>query len=84
MGFGSLGNFFQNFDDLVKLSKDEEFRKFISNPKVQALMKNEEFKHAVQEKNMSKLVANKEFTEIMSDPEVRSVLEGMQKKFGKS
>lgn len=81
---GSFGKWFQNFGDLLKLTQDEDFRKFLANPKVQTLMENEGFKRAIQEKNISKLMANPEFSEILSDPEVRTALEGMQMKFGKA
>ena len=79
----SFGKLFQNFGDLVKLTKDEGFRKFLSNPKVQSLMNDPEFKCAVQEKNVFKLMANREFSELLQDPEVRSALEGMRAKFEK-
>ena len=76
--FGSL---FRNFDDLVKLSKDESFRKFLTDPRVLSLMENQEFKKAVQRKNIFKLLSNTEFIELLKDPEIRSVLEGMHKNF---
>jgi len=65
----------------LNLAKDENFQKFLTNPKVQGLMKNEEFKRAVQEKNMFKLMANQEFTKLLNDPEIQSALQGIQQKF---
>lgn len=81
---GSFGKLFRNFDDLLKLAKDENFKKFLTNPKARALIKNEEFKRAVQEKNVFKLMANQEFVKLLSDPEIRSALEGMNQKFNKT
>ena len=78
-----MSEFFQNWNELSKLAQDEDFRKFIAHPKVQGLMKNDGFKQAVQEKNVFKLIANPEFNELLRDPEVRVVLEGMGKKYGK-
>lgn len=76
-----FGKLFRNFDDLVQLAKDENFRRFLGNPKVQALLRNEEFKRAVQEKDFSKLTTNAEFRELLEDPEIRSALEAMHSKF---
>jgi len=80
---GPFGRLFQNFDDLVTLSKDENFRKFLSNPKVQALMQDESFRQAVQEKNVFKLISNKDFTQLLQESEVRIVLEDIAKKHKK-
>ncbi|MBI4357874.1 MAG: hypothetical protein HY584_01120 [Candidatus Omnitrophica bacterium] len=80
----SFGRLLGNFGDLVQLAKDENFRKFLSHPKVQSLMNDPEFKRAVEEKNVFKLMANPEFRELVEDPEVRSALEGMRAKYEKS
>ena len=76
-----FGNLFRNFNDLVKLSKEENFRKFLVDSRVRSLMANQEFKKSVQEKNIFKLMTHSEFTELLKDPEVRSLLEGMHKNF---
>lgn len=78
-----LPNFFSNFNDLLKLAQDEYFRKFLLNPKVQALMKDKEFEKAVKEKNISKLVSHPEFSEVLKDPEIASALEQMRLNFQK-
>lgn len=78
MDFGGL---FRNFDDLLKFSRNENFRKFLTDPRVQSLMANQEFKKAVQEKNVFKLMTNPEFTELLKDPEIRAALEGLHRKF---
>ncbi len=77
----SFPNPFGNLNDLINIAKDENFRKFLSNPKVQALMKDPEFEKAVKEKNMMKLMSNPEFMGVMKDPELRMALEQMQQKF---
>jgi len=77
----SFAESFGNFVDLLNLAKDENFQKFLTNPKVQGLMKNEECKRAVQEKNMFKLMASQEFTKLLNDPEIQSALQGIQQKF---
>lgn len=79
----SFPNPFSNLNDLINIAKDENFRKFLSHPKVQALMKDPEFEKAVKEKNMMKLMSNPEFMSVMKDPELRTALEQMQQKFKK-
>ncbi len=78
---GSFGKPFGDFNNLLKLAKDENFKKFLAHPKVQTLMRNEEFKRAVQEKDVFKLMGNQEFRELLQDPEIRSALDEMNKKF---
>lgn len=70
---------FKDLSKLAQLSQDENFRKFLANPKVQELMLDEEFKKAVQQKNMMKLVSNAKFSELMRDPEIRTSLEAFGK-----
>jgi hypothetical protein len=80
----ALGGYFGNFDALLKLAKDENFRKFLTHPKVQELMADPEFKRAVQSKDMLQLISNKRFTEIMKDPQVREALKQVNQKFKKN
>ena len=77
--FGAFGENLKNLEELMRLAKDENFRKFLEHPKVQDLMKDESFKRAVQEKNLFKLMSHREFQELLKDPEIRSALEGMKK-----
>lgn len=46
-------------------------------------MQDQEFQRVVKEKNVFKLMAHPEFSRLLQDPEVRSALEGMHKKFEK-
>ena len=78
-----MSGFFSNINDLIKLARDEDFQKFLANPKVQVLMKNSEFQRAVKEKNISQLTLNPEFSELVKDPEVRTTLENLGRKFQK-
>lgn len=75
--FGML----KNMNDLIQLAKDEHFQKFLSNPKVQALMKDKEFERAVKEKNMLKLMSHHEFSKVLQDPEITQTLQQMRQKF---
>jgi len=76
--------FFDNIPDFLKLAKDENFRKFLSHPKVQELLKDKEFEKAVKEKNIFKLMSHEEFSKVLKDPEVASALEQMRRKFEKT
>ena len=82
--FGSFGNLFDNFDNILKLAQDKDFQKFFQNPRVQFLMKDPEFKRAVEEKNIFSLMSHREFQEAMKDPEVLAALGDMQRKFAKN
>ena len=82
--FSSLGGLFQNFEDFLRLAKDENFQKFYNNPKVRELMKDPEFQRAAHERNVFSLMANREFAELLKDPEVQFALEEMRRKFEKN
>jgi F0F1-type ATP synthase delta subunit len=71
----------ENFEQLLQFAKDENFKKFLSHPKVQKLMSDETFKKAVVEKNIFKLMSNEEFVTLLKDPEVREALEKLSRKF---
>jgi hypothetical protein len=77
-----LGSMLNSADGLLKLAQDEDFKKFFSDPRVQELMKDEDFKKTIQEKNMFKLMSNQKFAVLLKDPEIRSALELMAKKYG--
>ena len=78
-----MSGFFGNLNDLIKLARDQDFQKFLANPKIQELMKDPEFQKAVTEKNVLKLTSHPEFSELMKDPEIRSALEKLGQKYQK-
>ena len=69
---------------LVPLAKDENFRKFLSDSRVQALLKDKEFEKAVKEKDIFKLMSHQEFSKVLKDPEIALALEQMRQKYEKS
>lgn len=75
---------FGDLDTLLKLARDEEFRKFFKDARVQALLADPGFKKAVQEKNMFQLASHPKFNQLMQDPDFRSTLEGVIKKIPKN
>ena len=79
-----MNGFFDNFSDLAKLAKDEHFQKFLTDPRVQALMKDKEFEKAVKEKDIFKLMSHQGFSQILKDPEMAKALQEMRRKFDKA
>lgn len=72
--FDSQKNWLGQFEKMKQWLKDEDFRAFLSHPKVQELLKDDEFRKTLEEKNMFKLMANPKISALMSDPETRSFM----------
>lgn len=64
----------QQLQMMQKMMKDENFRAFIANPKVQELFRDPEFKSLVQGKDYAKMAAYPKFAALMQDPELASVM----------
>ena len=75
------------FDDLLKMKgmmgsiqrmlQDENFRKLMSNPKIQALLMDPEFQQVVQSKDYAKMVSHPKFSHLMQDPEIKEAFSKM-------
>ncbi len=59
---------------MQKLMKDENFRAFISNPKVQDMMRDPDFQDAVKKQDSSRLMNNPKFAALKNDPELSALL----------
>jgi len=59
---------------LQRLMKDENFKAFISHPKVQSAFQDPELKIVMKTGDMAKISAHPRFAELMSDPEVAPLL----------
>lgn len=64
----------ENFQMMQKLARDENFKAFISHPKVQALFKDEEFKEVAKTRDFSKILSHPKFVVLMRDPELSSLM----------
>ena len=72
--FGHLNGMMGNFQMMQKLMRDENFKAFISHPKVQALFKDEEFKEVAKTKDFSKILSHPKFAVLMREPELSSLM----------
>ena len=62
------------FQMVQKMMQDEDFKAFISHPKIQALFKDPEFREVVKTKDFAKILSNPNFAELMKDPEVAALV----------
>ncbi len=72
--FGQLNGMMGNFQMMQKLMRDENFKVFISHPKVQELFKDEEFKEVAKTKDFSKILSHPKFAVLMQDSELASLM----------
>ncbi len=63
-----------NLQMMQKLMQDENFKTFISHPKVQELFKDPEFKVIAQTKDFSKILLHPKFALLMREPELSSLM----------
>ncbi len=59
---------------MQKMMKDENFRTFISHPKVQELFRDPEFKEIAKSRDFSKIAAHPKFMALAKDPELSALL----------
>ena len=72
--FDNMKNMMGQFQLMQKLMQDENFKAFISHPKVQEVFKDPEFKEIAKEKDFSKILMNPKFANLMKDPELSSLM----------
>ena len=72
--FGEIGGMMEQFQMMQKLMKDENFKVFITHPKVQELFKDPEFKEIAKTKQMMKIVQYPKFAGLLRDPEVAPLM----------
>lgn len=59
---------------MQKMMQDEDFKVFISHPKIQALFQDPEFKDTAKTRDFAKIAANPKFASMMMDPEVAQLV----------
>ncbi len=62
------------FQMMQKMMQDEDFKAFVSNPKIQALFGDPEFKEIAKTRDFSKILTNPKFSGLMKDPEIASLV----------
>lgn len=81
---GKMGSWFQAVKNSMEMSKDDDFKKLLSHPKVKDLLKDKEFLSAMQAQNAAKIISHPRFSELLQDPELLEVIESINLKFKKS
>ncbi len=68
--FEGMKNMGQQFQRVQKLMQDENFKAFISHPKVQELFRDPEFKEIAKSKDFARISAYPKFAALMREPEL--------------
>ncbi len=65
---------FDKIQAMHKLMKDENFRAFVSHPKVQTLFRDPEFKDVAKSRDFAKIAMHPKFVQLAQDPDVSKLL----------
>ena len=71
--FGKMKGMFDQLQMAQKMMKDENFRAFISHPKVQALFGDPEFQAVLKTQDFQKISSHPKFCSLQGDPEVAAL-----------
>ena len=72
--FGKFKGAMEQLQLMQRLMKDENFKKLMSHPKVQALFQDPEFLQLIKAQDMAKIATHPKFASTMKDPEVASLM----------
>ncbi len=72
--FGGMKDMAAQMQMMQKLMKDENFRAFVSHPKIQELFRDPEFKDVAKGRDFSQIATHPKFAALMKDPELSSLL----------
>jgi hypothetical protein len=72
--FDKMRDMAGQFGMMQKLMQDENFKAFISHPKVQELFKDPEFKEIAKTREFSKIAGHPKFAALMRDPELAQLM----------
>ncbi len=72
--FDMMKNMMGQFQMMQKLMQNEDFKVFISHPKVQELFKDPDFKEVAKSQDFALIMAHPKFAELMRDPEVAQLM----------
>jgi hypothetical protein len=72
--FDGMKNMAAQMQMMQRLMKDENFRAFVSHPKIQELFKDPEFKDIAKSRDFSQIATHPKFAALMKDPELSSLL----------
>lgn len=72
--FGKMGDMMKQLQLMQKLMKDENFKAFISHPKMQELIRDPEFMELMKKQDMPALQKHPKFGTTMRDPEILALI----------
>lgn len=72
--FGKMKGMMEQMQLMQRLMRDENFKAFLSHPKVQELFKDETFKAVAQSRDFMKIASHSKFAQILRDPEVAALM----------
>ncbi len=72
--FDKMKGMAEQFQMMQKMMQDEDFKNFISHPKVQALFQDPEFKEVAKTRDFTKILSHPKFASSMRDPEVAQLV----------
>ena len=64
----------EQFQMMQRLMQDQDFKAFISHPKIQALFQDPEFKDVAKTRDFAVILANPSFASLMRDPEIAALV----------
>ena len=72
--FSGMKGMAGQFQLIQRLMADDNFKAFISNPKVQEVFKDPEFKAIAQSQDFSRILSHPKFAALMQDPELAALM----------
>ena len=80
--FDKMKSFMSQMQLMQKLMKDENFKAFISHPKIQVLMKDPEFVELMKSKDFQKVSSHPKFSVLRDDKELAELARKMAASMG--
>ena len=72
--FGKMKGMMEQMQMMQRLMQDENFKAFISHPKVQELFKDPTFKEVDKSQDFTRIAAHPRFAAVLRDPEVAALM----------
>lgn len=72
--FGKMKGMMEQMQMMQRLMQDENFKAFISHPKVQELFKDPTFKEVAKSQDFTRIAAHPRFAAVLRDPEVAALM----------
>ncbi len=72
--FGKVGDFMKQVQTAQKLMKDDNFKAFISHPKVQKIFQDPEFQEVMKTQDPQKIMTHPKMAGLHQDPEILTLL----------